>query len=98
MTQDLLTDVEKNEEPADKQALIAANKLSEGKNVDGYGLKFLLDACTKIQVDPNVVQAILEAICKINYHQPTETIPMPEDEDNEEARDKVAEQNEEIEK
>ena len=78
--------------------IIAANKLIDGKNIDGYGLKFFLDQCRKINVAENVIQAIIEAICKINYHQPTELIPMPDDDENEDARDKTNEQNDEIEK
>lgn len=101
LTQDLLSDVEKNEEPVEKQAMIAAKKLSEGVNIDGYGIKFMLDICSKIGIAENVLIAVLEAICAIHYHQPKDLIEMPAEEENEqndEHREKLAEQNDEIEK
>jgi len=81
--------------------MIAARKLSEGTNIDGYGIKFLLETCKLIGIADNVLMAVLEAICAIHYHQPKELIEIPEGEEgeqNDEQRDRMAEQNEEIEK
>lgn len=78
---------------------MAAGRLQEGKNVNGYGLKFLLDQCKMIGVAANVVQAVLEAICKINYYQAADLVEAPEGDDvTEEQKEKIGEQNEEIEK
>lgn len=83
LSKDLLTDVERNEEPAEKQAIIAATRIMDGRNITGYGLKFLLETCKAIGVAENIVQAVIEAICKINYHQPAVLIEAKEDDTDE---------------
>ena len=97
---DPLTETELAEETVEKQAEIAANRLSEGKSVSGHGIKFMLANSRALGLNEQMINDVLRSLCEIHYHQPQELIAIPDeaDEPSEEAREKIAEQNEEIEK
>lgn len=79
---------------------MAAEKLVSGKNVAQYGMKFLLNNLKKVNLNDEIAKDVLTAICYIHYHEPQETVPVPDEEADvtDEQREKIQEQNEEIEK
>ena len=81
LTADPLTEPEKNEEPANRQAAIAAKRLAEGLKLAQYGTKFLLQGMPSNFVAREIKQDVLQAICMIHYHEPQETVPMPAEDD-----------------
>ena len=101
LTADPLTEPERTEEPASRQSAIAAKRLSEGLKIAQYGTKFLLQNMPGNFISKEIKQDVLQAICMIHYHEPQEVQPVPAEDDEsvtEEQRDKIIEQNEEIEK
>ena len=101
LTSDLLTEPEKAEEPESRKLAIAAKRLADGHKISQYGTKFLLQTMPGNFISRDIMQDVMQAICMIHYHEPQEVQPVPAEDDEsvaEEQRDKIIEQNEEIEK
>ena len=96
LTQDPLTETEKEEESVEKQADLAAARIVDGSSLTTYGLKWLFKVSKSAGISAMLVEELIKALCMIHYHVPMETIPDPGDDEDVSA--KIADQNEEIEK
>ena len=65
-----LNEAELDSETVQHQAELAQERLLDGKKVTQYGMKFLLGATKKANLNQDIVSETLLALCLINYHKP----------------------------
>lgn len=72
LSDDPLSEVERQDNAGNTQdlAILAAKRIQTGKQVTQYGLKFFLDVASRVGIASSIVNDILQAICKIHYHEP----------------------------
>jgi len=68
------------EEDDESQASKAADRLVTGQNLAQFGMNFLLKADrSKAGLNEEIVRDVFYALCKINYYEPQESVPIPDD-------------------
>lgn len=101
ITDDLVSEREVLDEDEESVAIKAADRLSNGQKLGQFGMQFLLSLDrNKAGLNDDIVRDLFYAICRINYYEPQQPVPLPEDgeEVSEEQKERFNEQNDEIER
>jgi len=71
LSEDPLNEMERQDNAGNTQelAILAAKRISTGKQVTQYGLKFFLEVASRVGIASSIVNDLLQAICKIHYYE-----------------------------